>query len=483
MEGLEVSEVLLSHIDLGDRFDAEFFAKSDLEIEIKLIKKKSVELRTLGEFVASAFYPSATHLYEIGNTPFIRCVDCVNFPVITQYQNDLFEKLPMSFITEEKGINLLNKNDIVITKVGTPSYASIIYEHEQVALSRTVLGMRNIEKVDPLYLLIFLRSKYGFSQLQRHRELTIQYQLTLERTKRVLVYLASKNIQQEIANLAKRSIEYLTKARLATLEAENLLLNCLHLSDFTPPRQTVNIKLFSESFRSSGRLDAEFYQPKYDYLIQQLAKSENAMLKMLVKIKKSIEPGSAAYDKNGLPFIRVSDYDKFQITTPAKYLSDNYYAKNKMLLENLMPKRDTILFSKDGTIGIAYLLTEDLKGVTSGAILHLNIKDKRVLPEYLTLVLNSPVVQIQAERDVGGSIIPHWRKEEIENVIIPIISMETQIKIATLIKQSNRLRAKSKILLKQAKKIVELAVEQDENTALKFIWEMHQSASYKKDKL
>ena len=139
-----MSEVLFSHLDLGDRFDAEFFTKSDLSIEQILTNRNAVELRTLGRVVASAFYPSATHLYEFGEMPFIRCVDCVDFPLITQFQDNLFEKLPISFIKEQKGINLLNRNDIVITKVGTPSYASIIYEHEEAALSRTVLGIHFI---------------------------------------------------------------------------------------------------------------------------------------------------------------------------------------------------------------------------------------------------------------------------------------------------------------------------------------------------
>lgn len=31
---------------------------------------------------------------------------------------------------------------------------------------------------------------------------------------------------------------------------------------------------------------------------------------------------------------------------------------------------------------------------------------------------------MQAEKDAGGSIINHWKKSEIENVIIPIIAKE-----------------------------------------------------------
>ncbi|WP_324171142.1 hypothetical protein [Sulfurimonas sp.] len=47
---------------------------------------------------------------------------------------------------------------------------------------------------------------------------------------------------------------------------------------------------------------------------------------------------------------------------------------------------------KDGTVGIAYNIKKDTNIITFGAILHLTIKDNKVLPEYLTLVLNSLVV-------------------------------------------------------------------------------------------
>ena len=43
--------------------------------------------------------------------------------------------------------------------------------------------------------------------------------------------------------------------------------------------------------------------------------------------------------------------------------------------------------------------------ISSSGILHLTMKDNAVLPDYLTLVLNSKLVRLQAERSAGGSII------------------------------------------------------------------------------
>lgn len=222
----------------------------------------------------------------------------------------------------------------------------------------------------------------------------------------------------------------------------------------------VTEKTLKNSFLKIGRLDAEFYQEKYDRILNKITQHNFYLLKDIVTIKKSIEPGSDSYDTEGLPFIRVADYDKAGVSKPAKYLSEKFCNENQDLLKNLMPKKNTILFSKDGSVGIAYLLTEDLYVITSSAILHLDIKKKKeILPEYVTLVLNSVAVKMQAERDTGGSIIQHWQLTAIENIIIPVVPIEIQREIAKLINMSFTLKAESEALLEKAKKMVEDEIE------------------------
>ena len=100
----------------------------------------------------------------------------------------------------------------------------------------------------------------------------------------------------------------------------------------------------------------------------------------------------------------------------------------------------------------------------------MTVKDKRtVLPDYLTLVLNSNIVQMQAERDSNGAIIQHWKPSEIENVVVPVLEMEQQKKIVELVQKSFALRKQSKQLLEDAKSAVEMAIEQGEKTALTWL--------------
>ena len=128
------------------------------------------------------------------------------------------------------------------------------------------------------------------------------------------------------------------------------------------------------------------------------------------------------------------------------------------LKSDFQPQIGEILLTKDATPGIAYVLKENIEGIISGGTLRLKLKEK-IEAEYLALCLNSIIGQMQAERDAGGSVIAHWKPEQIKNVLIPILPVETQQKIADLVRQSHEARKKAKELLEEAKRKVEEMID------------------------
>ena len=153
------------------------------------------------------------------------------------------------------------------------------------------------------------------------------------------------------------------------------------------------------------------------------------------------------------------------ITPPALRIPRNIVPD----IETLYPKKDTILLSKDGTIGIAYKVDCDMEAVTSGALLHLRVECDDVLPDYLALVLNSEIVRLQAERDSNGAIIQHWRIGDISRVLVPIVDHDTQQRISEHVQRSFTLRKESERLISLAVKAVETAVEQGEEAAMNIL--------------
>lgn len=287
----------------------------------------------------------------------------------------------------------------------------------------------------------------------------IQRSFALRKEASQLLEEAKLSVEQAIE---MRGGNWLTYSRLQDVArreerlAKYLLFKDLGLIEEKEDHHKIVVmeKKLSASFFVSGRLDAEYYQPKYDYLDRQLSILTTRCLGDIVEIRKSIEPGSEVYQAEGVPFVRVSDLSKFGIETPSICLDSATYATA------LRPHKDTILLSKDGSVGIAYKVKDDIDMITSGALLHLSVKGKDVLSDYLTLVLNSPIVKMQAERDAGGSIIQHWKPSEIEKVVIPVLPLNIQKEISKKVQESFRLRKEAGELLEKAKQLVEDAIEE-----------------------
>jgi len=284
--------------------------------------------------------------------------------------------------------------------------------------------------------------------------------------KAVDVFMPSENFQRTISDMVKQYRAAMRDSESLYARAQSILNDAIHFTPRNPDANT-SVVSFSQVF-SAGRMDAEYFMPKYDELLAHLETLPAKRLGEIVNITKSIEPGSESYSTEGIPFIRVSDITETGITPPAIRIP--WAAEN----EKLYPKKDTILLSKDGTIGIAYKVDSDIEAVTSGALLHLRITDSEVLPDYLALVLNSEAVRLQAERDSNGAIIKHWKPGDIARTVIPIFDSQTQQSISEHVRDSFTLRKESERLIALAVKSVELAVESDEHSAMKLIQEESQ---------
>ena len=518
LEGLEAVEISYKESVLSNnetfRFDSEYFQKNLLNHIAQLKKLSPQKLEDIANVKGGKRLPLGDDFTESG-IRYIRAEDVKNSFV--QYKNSPFisEKTHSEIATYQT-----KKDDVLLTIVGNSigDIGLVKFELDKCNLTENcvkVVSKNNNQPFFSDYLFLFFMSHYGQIQIQREKVGTAQPKLAIERIRRFLVPVASPFFQETLSDMLMKANSLLSQKDDIYTQAETLLLDTLGMADFSarhsgegrnPDNQTssphsgeqnqnalsikpldsglrrndetrgndgvvVNIKSFKDSFAATGRLDAEYYQPKYEQVMAHITAQAHDTLSALVTIKKSIEPGSDEYtdDEQGLPFMRVADYSKFGVTPPQKKIRASFVAANKAKLDGLMPKAGTILFSKDGSVGEAYCLREDADFITSGAVLHLAVRNpKKILPDYLTLALNSRLVKMQAERDAGGSIILHWRVGEIENVVVPLVDMPTQAKIAALVKESFTLKAESERLLDVAKRAVEMAIEQDENAAL--VW-------------
>jgi restriction endonuclease S subunit len=460
LEGLEIVELNSNDFRFDNfdfRLDSEYFKKSNLEL---LEKLNITGYKKIGEFsyVTDGIHTSIDYS-ETSN---------INLISATSPRENFFDVSRKAFISELAHKNnprtAIQENDIILSTVGTIGNCAVATKSILPANSDRHVGIiRCSDEFLPNYVSTFLLSKYGRFQTWRESTGNVQLNLFIYKIRTLKIADLSNSFQGTIDNLIKEGHSKRQKSIEIYLTSETLLLETLGLNIFEPCKDVVNVKSFKESFLSSGRLDAEYYQKKYEEITVRIKSHKYDQLGNLVNIKKSIEPGSDAYQEEGVPFIRVSNLNKMGLSEPDIHLDGVKYK------DVVKPRKDTILLSKDGSVGIAYKVTEDMNAITSGAILHLSVKTDEVLPDYLTLILNSKVVQMQAERDAGGSILQHWKPSEIEQVEIPIIDKQTQEKIASLVSESFTLKKQSEQLLETAKRVVEIAIEEGEEMAMRYI--------------
>ncbi len=478
------------------RLDSEYYQPKYDEILNKITKYGCSEFTNFVDSYTTGYPYSSDSYVEKDGIVLIKISNINNFKLDISSAS-LIPKNDIDLSAE----NVVQKNDILVSMSGTIGNSCIVQDDIKAVVNQRIMKIKS-KNINPVVFSLIINSMIGKNQLERIQTGGVQANISPKDILKIQIPCIKTSVQDEIASYIKQSMEYSKKAKelleISTKSVETAIDKDEQAAhNFLEQNRTeqalivyykeqasyyINLAIFrlyeeiglfdnlksvnytvknlKSTFGVSGRLDSEYYQEKYDRLFEKLSDNNCDKLSNLVTIKKSIEPGSERYQTKGTPFIRVQDLTKFGLTDTSIYLSENEFKTC------IRPKKDTILLSKDGTVGIAYKMNKDEDIITSSAILHLDVKDKRVLPDYLTLVLNSVAVKMQAERDAGGSIINHWKKSEIENVIIPIIAKEKQEQISKLLIESESLRRESKSILEKAVKAVETAIEYGEEKGI-----------------
>ncbi len=453
-----------SELERTKRIDAEFFLPVYRELN-KVLSAKTVQPLTALCNVSDGNHMSvAHHFQDEKGIPYFRGQDI---------NTDFFiENATPTFIPENiyalpyMKRSWFQNGDILLSIVGTIGSLSIVTDKIKKSTGSCKIAILRPKRKSSEYIATFLQSKYGQFQIKRNTRGAVQQGLLLEDMEQIKVYIPSEKLEKSICRDIQASIELNRSSTEMYREAQTLLLSELGLNDWQPKHRLTFVKNYSDA-EQADRIDADYFQPKYEEIVQ-IIKSYSGgwdTLGNLVTIRKCVEVGSKEYRTEGVPFVRVSNLSPFEITEE-KYISEELYGK----IIQYQPEQGEILFSKDATPGIAYYLSEQPKKmIPSGGILRLRSKTNKIKNEYLMLVLNSILTREQVNRDVGGSLILHWRPELVKATVIPLLPEEKQIQIQQKVIESFSLRRQSNHLVECAKHAVEMAIEQDEQTAIDWL--------------
>jgi restriction endonuclease S subunit len=444
-EMITYSIIQKSQLEGALRIDAEYYQPEYLKIIQNLNKLKAIPIDEVAINPKRKFKPQE-------NVPF-------RYIEISEIDLSTGEFVVSEIIGEnapDRAQWIVEKEDVIVSTVRPIRNAvALIEEDSKNLVCSSGFAVLEPRKVEPEYLFVYLKSKPIVKLLDRLTTATMYPAVTTDDILNTRIYLGNENFRQEIKNKVIEAQKKLAQSKSLYFQSENLLLQELGLSDFKIEEDLSYVLNLSE-IKDANRIDAEYFQPKYKKIIEKVKKHKLELLGDLVSMKKGFEPGSEEYQDDGELFIRVSNISRFGFTDKdQKYLSNEVY---QYLKDSFEPKTGEILLTKDATPGIAYVLEEKIEGIIASGIMRLKIKED-IEAGYLALCINSIVGQMQIQRDAGGSIISHWKPEQIKNLQIPILPKPIQQKIADLVRKSHESRKKAKELLEEAKRKVEEMIE------------------------
>lgn len=416
------------------------------------------------EIIKSANYNS---IYGINN-------DGEGYLVLRMHEFDgIFAGVPTAhcknFNHEDYEQHRLRRNDVLICRTnGNPKLigksALVAKDYEYVYESHLFKVRPNDRYINSSTLTVFLNSIYGRMEIEKLSMQGNQANFSLAKFKELRIPKFSKIFQNSLDRVVYQSFSNKEFSNAKLLQVDTLLMDSLGLTEFAPNPKSVNIKSFKDSFASTGRLDAEHYQPKYEALYQALAKS-NRVFKLgdcLTFNQRGTQPN---YADEGLPVINSKHVQRGHVS-----MGDNRFAFAPDKTNAVVIHKGDVLMNGTGvgTIGRAapYLHAADALPDNHVTVLRMDAMS----PICLALYLNSIAGQYQVDQHFKGSsgqieLYP----SDIANFWCPELDIAIQKKIDKLAQQSFTLKAKSERLLEAAKRAVEIAIEQDEAAGMAYL--------------
>ncbi len=288
----------------------------------------------------------------------------------------------------------------------------------------------------------------------RERELTIQYQLTLERTRKIKVFLPERSIQEIVGDMVRGYYKCLRDSLIAYASAQQLLESELGLDKLTFKKPMGYVSNFSD-VEASRRSDAEFFHVRYEPFLA-AAKNYHRGWLPLNKLTTHTLPNFDSRKASGdVAYIEIGDVD----VGNGSYEANSVAAKELPANAKIQLSGGEILISQvRPTRGAIAIVDDELLHTTvcSGAFYVCTaneVSHREVMWLYLRCMKNV------FEKYCGGTSYPTIDSRYIARLPVPLFDDALASRIQELVVEAKASLRESERLLDQAKTRVEQLIE------------------------
>ena len=451
LEGLEATEVKLSEC-LGNK---DFRIDSSFYTAIPFVNP-NLEYRPIGKCLHSTQYGISISMNEDGK----------GFPIYRMNEiHNLLCDLDVSKFADISSEELLTfelrDRDVLFNRTNSYEWVGrtgIYYNNDdiyRIFASYLVRLTPDTSIILPEYLTTFLNTKFGIADIRRRARQSInQTNVNPEEVKEIKIPILDMELQQEVATRLQNANQKRIVAQSLYTSAEDYLLECLGMQDFAANPDAYNVKTLKESFLESGRIDAEYYLPKYEDYINVVSEyaGGSAPLGKVCTIK----------DSNYTPehgvkyrYIELADIGRSGDITGCSYENGEDLPTRA---RRVIAQGDVIVSSIEGSLNSCALVTDDYDQSLCSTGFYV-VRSSLINAETLLTLFKSLPIQQLLKKGCSGTILTCISKQEFENIPIPLIRPEMQEEIAKHVRRSFALRKEASELLEKAKLSVEHAIE------------------------
>jgi len=454
--------IKLSELEGAKRLDAEYYKPEYLEIKQRLLQTKFVYFRDL---VKEIIHPKEIKReYEEEKQDYLFLLSQNVRPLML----DLSEK---KFISEEIAKlmpkNLLEKGDILFIRTGAVGDSTVYTgEPPKVIASAHILIAKPNFRVSPYYLAVFFNTSFGKNLIIRGTYGALQPEILPNYIKNLPIPIFSRDLIIKIEKLFLKSQDLLQESQNLYSQAEDLLLEELGLKDFKPKYEKTYTAKLSDAF-SAHRIDAEYFQPAYEEVIEKIKQYPNGFSELL-QVVENVAPDfdPTKYPNDDFCYVELADIDSSigVIHSVNKVKGGKAPSRARRLLK----EGDVIVSSVEGSLEKVALIDKEHDACLASTGFF-QFRPLNILPEVLLVLSKTIILQLQLKKRCSGTILTAVPKESLRDIIIPLLPLSIQQEIASLVQQSHEARKKAKELLEIAKRAVEIAIENSEAEALDYI--------------
>jgi len=456
---MQTSVVNYRDLNFELRIDAEYYRAEVLENINLLDRKDNGILSDLASFVIGPFGSTVTVDQYVPSSSFkyVRNKDINDFQISDDdpayIPEQVYKGLPQFHIRE---------NDLLITVVGTLGKAAIATKKDAFSIFSCKSTIIRAEKIDPFYLLAYLNSSVGQLFALRGARGAIQQGLNLSDLKEIKVFLPSDVFRKSVRSIVVKAFVIIEDAKNLYSQAEQILLSELGLLNWMPEYHLSFVRNFSDT-KSADRIDAEYFQPMYDEVVEKVKQYKNGWSRLDDQFSQNRKSFHKINDHNyhyvEISCVRTSDGSIEPLVLSGRDLPANAkikLQKNDIIISKVRPYRGAIsIIQTDNLVGSSAFTVVQEKGTLFKETLFVLLRTKAYLK--YSLKFNT------------GTSYPTIDDQDILGFPVPLIANAVQVSIKHKIEEAIRTKHQSQSLLDIAKRGVELAIEENEQSAEKWI--------------